>query len=406
MTQRIARLWASFQTHSPLLALLVIATTLRAFRLGHPSGALIGDEVYYVQDARVILGLPVMFHHLPGSAASYLDPNPEHPPLAKLIMAGFIHVFGDKDFAWRIPSVVLGTLSIWVLYLIVRELGGSARQALFAAFVLAFDNLSFVHGRIAMLDIYMTTFCLVGTLLYFRSYFELAGVAFAIATLCKLNGLLGVGALVLYELLRTPRWSFWPVVRALRPCAVTGGFCVAFLLLGLGALDCYVTTYRNPLEHIAYMVSYAKSLTRTGPPQGSESTPLQWWVNSGVINYFVVTTSVPGGTWTSVLFRAAMTDVVIFSAPLALYYAMKRTWAGTSRIAAFAIASLVANYAPVFAAWAIVHRMSYIYYMVPSMPAIVCAITLAATKLPRYFQWCFVAAMLYGFVFSFPFHYF
>jgi predicted membrane-bound dolichyl-phosphate-mannose-protein mannosyltransferase len=407
VTQRPrARLWAWLHAEAPIFALLVIAATLRAFRLGQPSGALIGDEVYYVQDARVILGLPVMFHHLPGSAARYLDPNPEHPPLAKLMMAACIHLFGDRDFAWRIPSVVFGTLSIWLIYRIVLELGGSGRQALFAAFVLAFDNLSFVHGRIAMLDVYMMTFSLVGTLLYFRSYYEVAGLAFGIATLCKLNGLLGVFALVLYELLRTPRWTFRPLWRALRPCLVTGVFCVASTLAGLGALDCFVTTYRDPFTHLAYMVTYAKSLTRTGPPQGSESTPLQWWMNSGAINYFIVTTSVPGGSWTSILFRAAMTDVVIFSAPFALFYAAKRTWQGTSRIGAFAIAALIANYAPVFAAWAVVHRMSYIYYMVPSMPAIVCAIALASGKLPRYFQWCFVAAMIYGFCFSFPFHYF
>ncbi len=383
-----------------------MAATLRSFRLGQPSGALIGDEVYYVQDARVILGLPVMFHHLPGSAQSYLDPNPEHPPLAKLVMAAFIRVFGDKDFAWRIPSVILGTLSIWLLYQIVLTLGGSRRQALLAAFALAFDNLSFVHGRIAMLDIYMTAFCLLGTLLYFRRSFELAGIAFGVATLCKFNGVLGVVALVLYELLRAPRWRLGPLARALWPSAITGAFCIASFLAGLGALDCYVTAYTNPFAHIAYMVSYAKSLTRNGPPQGAESTPLQWWMNSGVINYFVVTTSVQGGTWTSILFRAAMSDVVIFAAPFALFDAARRTWAGTSALAAFAIASLIANYAPVFAAWAIVHRMSYIYYMVPSIPAIVIALALLVGKAPRYLQSCFVVAMVYGFCFSFPFHYF
>jgi predicted membrane-bound dolichyl-phosphate-mannose-protein mannosyltransferase len=322
------------------------------------------------------------------------------------MMAACIHVFGDRDFAWRIPSVVLGTLSIWLVHRIVLALGGSTRQALFAAFAIAFDNLSFVHGRIAMLDVYMMTFCLVGTLLYFRSYFALAGLAFGIATLCKLNGMLGVVALVFYELLRTPRWTFRALWKALVPCAVTAAFCGASFLSGLGALDCYVTTFRSPFAHVAHMVTYAKSLTRTGPPQGSESTPLQWWMNSGAINYFIVTTSVPGGTWTSILFRAAMTDVLLFTAPFALFYAAIRTWAGTSRIAAFAIAGLVANYGPVFFAWALYHRMSYIYYMVPSVPAIVCALALVAGKVPRAFHWCYVAAAIYGFGFYFPFHYF
>ena len=50
--------------------------------------------------------------------------------------------------------------------------------------------------------------------------------------------------------------------------------------------------------------------------------------------------------------------------------------------------------------------MSYIYYMVPSMPAIVCALALVAGQIPASFQWCFVAAMIYGFCFTFPFHYF
>jgi dolichyl-phosphate-mannose-protein mannosyltransferase len=392
--------------HGPIAAILLTAIPLRAFRLTEPSGGLIGDEVYYVQDARVIVGLPIMFHHLPGTAASGLDPNAEHPPLAKLIMALFIRVFGERDFIWRVPSIILGTFGIWLLYRIVMALGGTRRQAIFAAFVFAFENLTFVHGRIAMLEIYMSTFVLLGTLLYLRSYYEYAGLAFGVATLCKINGVLGLVAVIFYEIVRSFRGSWRPSWKGIRPCVLTGFFCIAFFLAGLGALDSYWTEFRNPVTHVVSMINYARSLTRLGPPQGAESTPLQWWLNSGVINYFVVTTNANGQSYTPILFRGAMNEYFIFAAPLALAYAARRAWAGTSRMAAFAIGSLVANFGPVFFAWALAHRMSYIYYMVPSIPAIVCAITLLFSRTSRGLRWCFAAAMVYAFAFSFPFHYF
>jgi predicted membrane-bound dolichyl-phosphate-mannose-protein mannosyltransferase len=400
-------------TNAPLLALLSIAASLRAFRLGQPGGALIGDEVYYVQAARVMLGLPVVFHHLPGTAASGLDPNAEHPPLAKLIMAGFIAVFGDRDFAFRIPSVVLGTLSIALFHQIVLQLGGTRRQALFAAFAMTFDNLSFVHGRIATLDVYIVAFSLLGTWLYFGSCFELAGVAFGVASLCKINGFLGLFALFLYEGIRTlgsPWRAYW---RRARPLLLTTAFCLAFFFAGLGALDCEWTNFRNPWAHVVSIIEFAKSMTRNGPPQGTESSPLQWWLNLGVMNYFTVTSSSNGLTWTTILFKASMNDYLIFAAPFAFLFAIRRAWAQQSsgaKIGAFVVASVAANYGPVVYAWARYSRMSYIYYMLPSMPALIAAIALLGNgggrPLPRAIRWGYVAAILYSFCFSFPFHYF
>jgi predicted membrane-bound dolichyl-phosphate-mannose-protein mannosyltransferase len=390
--------------HAPLVILLAIAAVLRSFRLTDPSGALIGDEVYYVQDARVILGLPVIFHHLPGSALSGLDPNLEHPPLGKLVMAGFIRIFGDRDFAWRIPSVILGTVGIALLYAIVFQLGGTRRQALFCAFLLAFENLSFVHGRIGTLDVYVTTFMLAGTCLYLASWYEVAGIVFGISMLCKMNGVGGIFAIALYEILLALRDRgaiSWP---SLRPLVITSVFCAAFFFAGLGTLDGFFTEFRSPWSHVVSMARFAESLTRTGPPQGSESTPLEWWVNSGVFNYYQVTTAVGGVARTTVFFRGAMNDYIIFAAPFALLYASRPAWSGRSRLAVFAVASFLGNFAPVLLAWAILSRMSYIYYMVPAMPAIICAIVLLATSVPRRFQWAFAAAVLYSFRLYFPFH--
>ena len=395
----------ALRVHGPIVSLLAVSLGLRLYRLGERAGQLIGDEEWYIQDARVLLGLPVHLHHLPSAPLSGLDPNSEHPPLAKLIIAGSMKLFGVREFAWRLPSVLLGTLSIWLLYRIVLALRGSQGQAFFAAFLLAFDNMSFIHGRIAMLDVYMVTFLLLGTLLYLHDYFELSGVAFAVGALCKLTGLLGLFAMLLYDaLLARKQWRepSWPSLRR-RAAAVV--FCGGFLILGLGALDCYFTEFHSPFAHFYSMFHYHSGLKHTGPSSGNESTPFQWWLNSGTMDYSSWNITSNGVTQRA-LFRSEMNHYLIFVAPFALFYAAQQTWKNGSRLGAFALASVAGNFGPMFLVWAIMSRTSYIFYMLPSIPGIASAVTLGVFALPRPIRWAYAGGILYAFFFSFPFKYF
>ena len=400
-----AMLWRWVSSGSvPLLALLAISAGLRAFRLSEVVGQLIGDEVWYVQAARVLLGVPVVPHHLPSHALSGIDPNSEHPPLAKLIMAAFMAALGDREIAWRIPSVILGTLSIALVYALVLQLGGTRRHALLAAFMLAFDNLSYIHGRIAMLDVYLVAFMLLGAWLYLAERWALSGVAFALAALCKLNGVLGLAAMVFFSVLTRWRDADRLTWRTWRPQAEVVVYFALFLILGLGALDGYLTEFHGPFEHLGHMISYHAALTHTGTPAGTESMPVQWWLNQGTMPYFQWTTTWNGQTKNTV-FLAAMNDYLIFAAPFGLFYALQRTWAGTSKVAAFAIAWVAANHLPAVLAWAVMSRTSYIYYMVPVIPGLACALALLLAEVPRALQWCFAAAMVFSFAAGFPFKY-
>ena len=387
--------------HGPIVVLLIVAAGLRLFRLGEVPGHLIGDEVWYVQASRVLAGVPVLMHHLTGSALSGFDPNSEHPPLAKVVMAALIRQFGDREVVWRAPSVVLGVASIWLVYRIILLLNGTRWQALFGAFILVFDNLFLIHGRIATLDIYLVTFILFGTWLYLLSYLELAAVAFAISALCKTNGVLGLLAMFLYEaIMQRSQWRH-PSFRAIGRRAVVVGLFVGIFLLGLGALDCFFTEYRSPFAHLQHMFHFHSGLKHTGPSSGTESTPFQWWLNAGTFDYFFWN-GPQHGVEQHYLFRAVMNGYVIFVAPLALLYATEQIWTARSPLATFAVASLVANFGPIFLVWAIMSRTSYIYYMVPSLPAIACALALAAFALPPFMRWGFLVLVLYAFGFSFP----
>ena len=114
---------------------------------------LVFDESYYVNAARVIAGVA------PPPAANYAssplgdDPNAEHPQLVKLLIAGSIEAFGDGPFAWRLVSIVFGSLAILGMFALVRAAGGGAWLAVGAAALMAADNLLLVHGRIGTLDV-------------------------------------------------------------------------------------------------------------------------------------------------------------------------------------------------------------------------------------------------------------
>ena len=45
-----------------------------------------------------------------------------HPPLYHFLMWGWAHLFGNSEFVMRLPSVVFGTATIYVVYLIAKQL--------------------------------------------------------------------------------------------------------------------------------------------------------------------------------------------------------------------------------------------------------------------------------------------
>ena len=184
-----------------LLALvLLLALITRAAWLWLPQGSLIFDEAYYVNAARTILGLPFHVGHYAGAAAGF-DPNAEHPPLGKALMAMSMAIFGDNGIGWRLPSVLAGMVALAAVYGVIRATGETARLGLLAVTLFALDNLGLVHGRIGTLDMLALAPMLVGAWLGLRGHWGLAGVACAVATMVKLTGGFAVVALLLFQLI-------------------------------------------------------------------------------------------------------------------------------------------------------------------------------------------------------------
>lgn len=397
-----------------LLVVLVAAVLLRLLWLTLPQGSLIFDEAYYVNAARAILGWQIP----PG--ASYagspigLDPNSEHPPLGKVVIAGSMLIFGDNGLGWRLPSVIAGVVVLLAVYGIVRTTGRSRWLGVLTVTILALDNLTFIHARIGVLDMMAVAAILVGSWLGLKGRPALAGIAFAIGCLVKVTAIFGLLAYLAMEaipLAARLRRGETLTMRDLRGPAIAVAATALVGLGGLWLLDLRFTTYANPFDHIGHMLSYGVSLTGGGSqPSGITSSPWQWLVNGGGFDYLRVNVnlSVNGqvvSTYPTVEFQAALNPVLIGVIWLAVPFAIVRAVRMGDRLAQWGLVWIAANYLPFFVLVAVTHRITYFYYILPTVPALAAltAVLLLRARLPSFVTLGYVVATVAGFIAYFPF---
>src|SRR5947209_214133 len=242
----VARLRSLSRLPLVLLGVLSVASFgARVAWIGDPCHApcrtvadhtLVFDETYYVNAARVIAGIHPPVRSQPYSSAPLgEDPNAEHPQLAKLVIAGAIELFGDGPFAWRIGSVLVGSLAILGMYALVRAAGGGRWTALGASALMAADNLLLVHGRIGTLDIYALAAMLWGATLYLRRLPLTAGIVIGVGACAKEVAPYVLHVLVAAEALMwvTTRTDLLSRLRRLSACILASAGSFVVLLAGL-----------------------------------------------------------------------------------------------------------------------------------------------------------------------------
>jgi dolichyl-phosphate-mannose--protein O-mannosyl transferase len=151
------------------LALLVLAGGVRLIGLSHPRGTY-WDENYYAFDAyRYVGGMPPdSTHALPPAPTISADSTWMHPPLGKWMIALGVAPTHFSDTGMRLPSAIFGIAGVMLVYFIALELWGSVWAAGLAGFLVALDGLDIVQSRMAMLDIFLSTFALAGVFFLLR----------------------------------------------------------------------------------------------------------------------------------------------------------------------------------------------------------------------------------------------
>ena len=421
-----------------LLAVVsVLSLGARAALLGQPCQSpctkadqhtLIFDEAYYVNAARVIAGIrpPAGSHY--ADAPLGTDPNAEHPQLTKLIMAGAIELFGDGPFAWRIGSLIFGSLAILGMYALVRSAGGGPWSALGASTLMACDNLLMVHGRIGTLDIYAVAAMIWGVAVYLRNRPVLAGVILAVGAAFKLVAPYAVAVLALLELGRVlARWRWgdgpeeWRPTRALKRFVITTFTGVGVFLGILAVMDQIATPYNDaaaqlitggPFAHLAHMIAYAAQQTSPNGPKGIASYPWNWLIDGKGITYLRINPSLPGDGLFAIhpvsKFLGLISPPVLAAGEIGLLFALfrvlrpalmvageslrlgsgtvvatagRRRWESEQPLVA--VTWFIGTWTPFALLSLIDQRTSYLYYMVIVMPGLYIAATYLASQLWR-----------------------
>lgn len=226
--------------------LVLLAGVLRFWRLGYPE-RIYFDETYYANDANQYLARGVE----EGFAV--------HPPVGKWLIAAGIEVAGFDGFGWRSAAAVAGTLLVGVTYLAALRLFRNRGVAALAALLVTVDGLAFTMSRIAMLDIFLALFVMVGFVLLLvdrdrmwalvplappppgqrgelpradHRYRWLAGLAFGLALSTKWSAALAIAAAGLFVLASELLWRRRTTGRALtRSWEIVASGCGTLLLV-------------------------------------------------------------------------------------------------------------------------------------------------------------------------------
>src|SRR5258708_26389605 len=130
----------------------VVALALFWARIGNP-GVMIYDEANYVPAAKAFL-------------IDAPNPNPEAPPLGKLLIAVAIKAVGDNPFGWRVAGSVCGALTLTAGVLWTYLLARDFPIARIPAGLTFCNKFLFLMFPVSVVDSFLVFFLLLGFVVY------------------------------------------------------------------------------------------------------------------------------------------------------------------------------------------------------------------------------------------------
>ena len=229
------------------VALFLLALAVRAVLIATFPDPAYPDSYYYVDVARSIAaghGLSVDFvwifaevgNHLPNPAVLPIPSNAHWLPLASLIEAPFIAVFGPTPYAAALPMAIIGSLAAPLTWFIARDMGArpivgvaagvlSAIPGAATVFMAQPENFAILQPLVAA-----TIWCTARGLKGDGRSFAVAGFLAGLATFARNDGILLAGMVGLVWLADRLRWwrahrgkGSWSHVEDRPPISVLAG---------------------------------------------------------------------------------------------------------------------------------------------------------------------------------------
>jgi dolichyl-phosphate-mannose-protein mannosyltransferase len=277
-----------------------------------------------------------------------------------------IYVYTDNAFGWRFFSVVFGTGGIVVFYFICRKLKLSWKATMLATFFFAFEDMTFIHSGLALLDVYMVTFMLLTVWFYLKEGYILSAIFLALSAECKLTGTLIIIALFLHWLIyRRSKWQWF-----FGSLVLSAFFFVFFLVI----FDYFIYGhFANPFTRIYGMLNGTAINDFTDPKLSISSRPWTWIYPQWVQLYYN-SPNVPFIVYSYdpqyISFISSTVQILIIPA---IGYMVYRAVRG-SQTAGLIVLWFLAVYVLWIPLDIITNRVTFVFYFLPVTPAICIAL--------------------------------
>lgn len=341
------------------------------------------DEIYHAFTARLVLqGDP--------KAWEWWNPHPEgfayewtHPPISKLGMTLGMYVFGDNSFGWRLPQAILGTLSVYLIYLLTLKIFNRDRLvALLAAAVFSLEGLPLVLSRMGMNDSYVLFFALLSILLFLKDKNLLSAMFFGLAIASKWSGIYVAPIIAISHFVFKKKFS------------------ISYLSFLFIPIVVYVASYS---------VMFATGHTWQ---QFIEVQKQMWWYHTNLVAEHPYTS--PAWSWPLLLRPIYLYDGQVVNNLVARIYAIGNPvilWFGLASIIFSVFASakdknkklgfVVFSYLVLFIPWLASPRIMFLYHYLPSIPFLAIASGFMLRRFPK-LAFAFLAFAFLAFVYFYP----
>lgn len=256
-------------------AILVLAAFLRLWKLGAIPPHLTPDEASLGYNAYSILktGKDEYGNLLPVVFKSFGDYK---PGLYVYLTVPFIALLGLTEFAIRLPSAIAGVVSVWLLFLIVKELFKTKKLEILAASLLAISPWHIHFSRGAWEVNVALTLTLAGILFFFKSFkrprflilssllFSLTFLTYQGAKLSTLVVLIVLGISFGQELVNLIRLNYATIIQSMIVMLIIILPIITSLFQGkTGRLEVFsVFSYRRPHDYLQNFLN--QSNTKVG----------------------------------------------------------------------------------------------------------------------------------------------
>jgi dolichyl-phosphate-mannose-protein mannosyltransferase len=271
-----------------------------------------------------------------------------------------IYVFTDNAFGWRFFSIIFGTIGIIIFYFICRKLKLSWKTSILATFLFAFENMTFLHSGLALLDIYMVTFMLAAVLMYLDEKYIWCGVFIALSADCKLAGaLIFVAIFIHWAIYRKDKWKMMvgliiAAILAFVVCLLLGDF----LIKG---------GFENPITRINGLFSGTAANQFTIPKLSISSRPWAWIYPQFVDPYYNSPFIVYSYDPQYISFISTTIQILII--PTIGYMIYKAIWK-KNQTAGLILLWVLATYVLWIPGDIVSNRVTFVFYFLSTTPAI------------------------------------